>query len=104
MEKLDLAFVLVDPSFLFQDYKPHINPDELEDIKATDSKSEKVYVIVTLPSDTKDCHVNLLAPLVINQRKKSGKQVVLKDTGYKIKHFIFSRSEERRQNNKSKSS
>jgi len=104
VEKLDLAFVLVDPSFLFQHYNPEIGLDELEDIKAIDSKSVKVYVIVTLPSDTKDCHVNLLAPLVINPRKKSGKQVVLKDTGYKIQHFIFSRSEERRQNNKSKTS
>ena len=104
MEKLDLAFVLVDPSFLFQDYKPHINPDELEDIKAIDSKSVKVYVIVALRPEGKDCHVNLLAPLVINPRKKSGKQVVLKDSGYKIQHFIFSWSEGRRPNNKSKTS
>ena len=104
VEKPDLAFVLVDSSFLFQDYKPHINPDELEDIKAIDSKSEKVFVIVTFPPDMKNCHVNLLAPIVINPKKKLGKQVVLKDTGYKIQHFIFSRSEGGRQNNKSKPS
>jgi flagellar assembly factor FliW len=104
IEKPDLAFVLVNPSFLFQDYNPHIGLDELEDIKATDSKSVKVYVIVTLSPDMKDCHANLLAPLVINPRKKLGKQVVLKDTGYKIQHFIFSQLERKRPNNISKTS
>jgi len=104
VEKPDLAFVLVNPSFLFQDYNPHIGLDELEDIKAIDSKSVKVYVIVTLPPEMKDCHVNLLAPLVINPRKKLGKQVVLKDTGYKIQHFIFNQLERKRLNNKSKTS
>ncbi len=101
VEKPDLTFVLVNPSFLFQNYKPHIDLDELEDIKAIDSKSVKVYVIVTFPPDMKDCHVNLLAPLVINPRKKLGKQVVLKDTGYKIQHFIFSQLEGKRLNSKS---
>jgi len=104
VEKPDLAFVLVNPSFLFQDYNPHIGLDELEDIKAIDSKSVKVYVIVTLHPEMKDCHVNLLAPLVINPRKKLGKQVVLKDTGYKIQYFIFNQLERKRLNNKSKTS
>jgi flagellar assembly factor FliW len=104
VERSELAFVLIDPSFLFQDYKPHIDLDELEDIKAIDSKKVKIYVIVTLPPDRKDCRVNLLAPIVINPKKKLGKQVVLKDTGYKIQYFIFSCSKGRRQNHKSETS
>jgi flagellar assembly factor FliW len=48
-----------------------------------------VYSIVVVPEDIRKMTANLMAPVVINNRLKLGKQIVLDNNIYKTKHYIF---------------
>ncbi len=48
-----------------------------------------VYSIVVVPEDIRKMTANLLGPIIINHKEKLGKQVILDDSRYTTKHFLF---------------
>jgi flagellar assembly factor FliW len=85
----DLAFVIVDPFFVFSDYSVDLSKTVQEKLKIKDEKDVAVYSIVVVPEDLKKMTANLLGPIVINVRERLGKQVILDDPRYTTKHYIF---------------
>lgn len=85
----DLAFVIVDPFFVFSDYSVDLSETVQEKLKIKDEKDVAVYSIVVVPEDLKKMTANLLGPIVINVRERLGKQVILDDPRYTTKHYIF---------------
>ena len=49
----------------------------------------KLFSIVVVPTDPKLSTANLRAPLVVNNKKKLAKQIILDDDAYKIKMPLF---------------
>ena len=89
-EEKDLAFILVKPMHYFPDYRVKINSDILEELEGKSLEDLELYCIVTLAEKWEDITANLLAPLLVNRGKGLARQVILEDTEYKTKHFIFS--------------
>ncbi len=92
----ELAFVIINPFFVFPDYDIVLSKSVQEKLKIEDEKDVAVYSIVVVPEDIEKMTVNLLGPIVININKKLGKQVILDDDRYTTKHYIFKqRSQDR---------
>lgn len=85
LEEEHLAFVVIQPRFLRQDYQPEIHIRELEELEIEDPAILLLYAIVTIPEDFKKMTVNLRAPVVINVKNNTAKQVVLNDDQYRVK-------------------
>lgn len=72
-----LRFLVVPPGHFFSDYVPHLKDATVSELDLRDPEEALLLVVVT-PGDTpRDATVNLLAPIVINQRTREAAQVVL---------------------------
>lgn len=89
IEDSSLALVLTDPFLFFPDYRIEPDQKDLEELQVKDSKELIIYVIVTVPTDLDLTSANLIAPLVINPKKRLAKQLVLPKSPYTIKHYLF---------------
>ncbi len=84
-----LGFVIIDPKIAFKNYDPVFSPKDLEPLGAPHPNQLVLLSVVTVPDDIKQMTVNLLAPLVVNPRKRFGKQVITADPTYNTKHYVF---------------
>lgn len=82
------SFVLTMPKYFFPDYCVQVKRDTLANLEI-EEKEPCVYLIVTVPEKTADMTANLLAPLLINEEKGLACQIVLTDTSYTTKHYLF---------------
>ena len=92
VEDPGLALVLTDPFLFFPDYRIEPDQKDLEELQVKDQKELIIYVIVTVPSDPDLTSANLMAPLVINPKKRIAKQLVLPRSPYTIKHYLFNKT------------
>lgn len=95
VENEDLAFVIINPFFVFPDYDITIPESAIEKLKIKDETDIFVYTIVVVPENIEDMTTNLSGPIIINGKEKLGKQVILEDNRYITKHHIFKKEESR---------
>lgn len=85
----DLAFVVANPFEFYEDYDFSVNNEDF-DLLALDQKLDVVVLcIVSVPPKVENMTMNLLAPLVINSRKKVAKQVILSNERYSVRHYVY---------------
>ena len=85
-----VGFVAVEPALVAPDYEFDLS-DEDADLLELDRETEPlVLTIVTVPEDFRASTANLKAPLVINPRRRLGKQIILSDERYPLRSPIFS--------------
>jgi flagellar assembly factor FliW len=85
----DLAFIIIQPEYFKTDYEPAISQGDIEAVEAKDAYSLILFTIVTIPSDPSEMTANLQGPVIINPRKKIGKQVISLNEKYSVKHKIL---------------
>lgn len=85
----NLAFVLIDPFLFRPDYHVDLSEQDLESIDVKEIKEVVVRVIVTLTSDVKNMTANLQGPVLINESKFLGKQIVIVGQEYSLRHPII---------------
>jgi len=85
-----LAFVLIDPLLVKPDYEVRISPEDINELQLADAPDGiQTLVIVNITSGEKmELTVNLLGPIVINTKKKFGKQIILSDSEYSLRYPI----------------
>jgi flagellar assembly factor FliW len=88
----ELAFVLTNPFLFFQDYEFQLDEASMDLLEISNEKEVVVYVILNVKEPFEETTANLLAPVVLNQKKRYGKQVILHDTDYKTKHLLVNQS------------
>jgi len=89
IENPDLAFLVTDPGIFFKDYVFDLSEDDRTRIEATSEDDVSVLTLLTVPADPSKITANLRGPLVINWKTLVGRQIILKDTDYTTKHYIF---------------
>lgn len=72
-----LAFVVVPPALFFPDYEPEIDDETVAALDIRSPEEALLLVIVTVPDRAADATANLLGPVVVNTRTRTGVQVVL---------------------------
>jgi flagellar assembly factor FliW len=84
-----LAFVIIDPDLLLADYHIEVAGDALAEVQGSEADELATAVILTIPSDDPGrMTANLRGPLLMNQRTKLCKQLVLSDE-FPTRHPLF---------------
>ncbi len=84
-----LAFPVLEPKIFKPDYVVRLSAAELRELRLSSIRDASVFTILTIPSNLAEMTANLKAPLVINVREKTAKQVVLQENDQPIKHPMF---------------
>ncbi len=86
-----LAFLITDPHTIKPDYQLSLKVNEIADLGNGDENDMAVLVILTIPEGKPEgMTANFRGPLVVNSKTMKGKQIVLQDDRYFIKHPVFS--------------
>lgn len=88
MEDPDIAFPVMEPGVVKEDYSPVVNDEILLPLGEMPQESVYLLVIVTAASDIKQTSVNLKAPVVINTDTGKGTQVIVENE-YPVKFMIY---------------
>ena len=87
----ELAFIVTDPFLFVPEYKMVLSDGEQTQLEIESMESVVVRVIVTIPKVHTEMTANLVAPIVINQKKSLAKQVVLTNAEYDTKYSLMSK-------------
>ena len=82
------AFVLIDPIYVVENYTASLTPDDLKTLQADDDTLLIFYVIAVIREDWRDSTVNLRCPIAVNPEKRIGRQLIMDDTSYSMRHPI----------------
>jgi len=93
IDDISLQLPIIEPYLVKKDYNAKSNNGELQSIGLDDSKSGKLYLIVTVGKDINNVTVNLRGPIVINTTRKLGKQIILSDSSYSLKQPLLAGSQ-----------
>lgn len=72
-----LAFLVLTPWPLFPDYAPEIDEIDQIALDLDDAEHAAVFCVVTSHDEPRRLTANLLGPVVVNQRARQARQVVL---------------------------
>jgi flagellar assembly factor FliW len=85
----DTAFTLIDLYQVKPDYNPLVDPEEIAELGDLEGQSLEIYNVAVIPEEIKLMRVNLKAPVVINPVTMKGKQVIVCNEEYNVRHMIF---------------
>lgn len=89
LEDANVAFPVLEPKIFKSDYVVKLSAQELKQLKLENINQSIVFSILTVPRDVSQMTANLKAPIVINLRDQVGRQVVLQENEYTLKHLMF---------------
>lgn len=89
MDEEKLAFPVILPFAVKEDYQPVINDTLLEPLGELTDDNVSVLLTMSVPKDITKMTVNLKAPLVINSDIRKGTQVIVENQDYQIKFPIY---------------
>lgn len=85
----ELAFVIANPFKFFKEYDFTLEEQVVEQLQLDSEKDVTVYVILTVQEPFDNSTANLQGPVVVNNKKQLGKQVILTSNSYQTKHPIL---------------
>jgi flagellar assembly factor FliW len=92
MDSPDLAFVIADSLLIKENYLEALPEKEKPFFRSDSGGDIAVFSLVTIPQgDVKRMTVNLIGPLVIDVGAKTGKQIILSESGYDCRHPLAKR-------------
>lgn len=89
IEEPNLAFLIVDPFLICEDYELDVDDKSLAKIGIKSPADVFVMSIVTIPQGDSPVTANLQGPLIINKNTKECLQVILNSTKWTTKHDII---------------
>ncbi|MCW5935291.1 MAG: flagellar assembly protein FliW [Fimbriimonadia bacterium] len=90
VENGSFALLLTDPWSFNHDYAFELSDEEADALCLNEQTSKWVYTIVSIPPGKPHAMTaNLLAPIVLNEEQRIGRQVVLNDDQYTTRHLIL---------------
>ncbi len=87
-----IALLVVNPFLVDAGYKFQLAESDMQEIRSREAEGVSVYAVATVPENPEDATLNLMAPIVINHRERLGKQVVLHQSSYQVRHPLFAGS------------
>lgn len=85
----ELAFIVTDPFLFYPDYEFTVPETAKEELQLTDEHGVTVKALVTVTDELKQATINLVAPVLINEGTRTGKQLILNNTPYITKHPLI---------------
>ena len=85
----NLFFLLADPFAFFKDYEFILDDEVAKELDLSPKNPPQVLLIATVKGNLADMTVNLLAPLVINEANRMGRQIILDNREYSTCDKLF---------------
>lgn len=85
----NIRFLMVNPLLFRPDYSPNMHKEQITDLQVDHPDDLMLFVIVTLNPNPKLSTVNMAGPILINIKRKIGKQVILDDARYSIRERMM---------------
>jgi len=95
-----ISLFIINPFLVDQTYEFRLTDADMEDINSNNSAELAVYAVATIPENPGEATLNLMAPIVINDRDRCGKQVILHESKYSVRHPLFDSSVQGEENAK----
>jgi len=89
-----LCFIVIPPFFFRKQYAVDLDEYVIDELKIEDEKDVMIYAIVVVADKLEKSTANLKAPLIINMKSRRAKQIILENTDYKIRHYLFTEMQE----------
>jgi flagellar assembly factor FliW len=83
-----VALYVADPFTIQPEYEFEVGEEDSNALELTDPGDALVLVILTVRDESASVTANMLGPLVINVRTGRGRQLVLAESGYSVRHPI----------------
>ncbi len=104
VEDGSLAFVVMNPQVIKSNYEPEIPDEDVSLLDIEDVQDVVLLSIITIRSKPAAMiSANLRAPIVINLKKKLGKQIVLEDASLPVQYEITLKHTDEGGNNQTQS-
>lgn len=88
-DEVNLAFVIIMPIDFMNEYDLVISQNDMEAVGTEDPNDLLVFAIVTIPEDTSKMTANLQGPLILNPKKRLGRQAISLSDKYGVRHNIL---------------
>ncbi len=90
VDQPELALAVVEPASLVPNFRFNRLNSNLEELKAQSPEDLQVFVPLTIPNGQPEAATaNLVTPILINPRRRLGKQVVLENQQYSHQHRLL---------------
>jgi flagellar assembly factor FliW len=86
LESPQVGFLVLEPTALINNYYEHIPGRDWESLGVDREMKPLAFIIVVIGATPETSTGNFQAPLLINYDKMIGKQVILTDTGFSVRH------------------
>jgi flagellar assembly factor FliW len=87
-----IALFVINPFVIDPTYEFRLTESDMEDVNSKNSTELAVYAVATIPDDPSQATLNLMAPIVINDRDRCGKQVILHESKYSVRHPLLGKT------------
>ncbi len=84
----DIAFPVVSPNIVDENYSFKLPAHELEDIQLKKIEDAIILTLMVVPESISSMRTNMRAPIIYNPVTKMAKQLILNDEKYQIHHYI----------------
>ncbi|HYK88166.1 MAG TPA: flagellar assembly protein FliW [Acidobacteriota bacterium] len=88
-----ISLLVINPFLIDSQYAFQLSSMDMEEIQATQSGDLMVCAVAAIPENPEEATVNLMAPIVINEKARRGKQVIMLDTKYSLRHPLFKKAD-----------
>ncbi len=85
LDDLSVALPTADPWQIFEDYSPHLPPYASSSLDLRNPEDFATLCVVVVTPGAAEMTMNLLAPIVVNLRTKTGRQITLETGGYSVR-------------------
>jgi flagellar assembly factor FliW len=89
VEEESIEYLVVSPFAVNRDYEFELMDEYKEELQITETDEVLVLAIITLQKPFFQSTINLLAPLVINIKNGTGRQVILNGSSYAVNASLF---------------
>lgn len=83
------AFPIIEPKIFKPDYIVKLLPAELTSLSLESLSDASIYTILTIPKAVTEMSANLKAPIVINNKTKNARQIVLQDSKLEVRCEMY---------------
>ncbi len=75
----DIAFVVTEPWVFKEDYAFELKDKDKKELQITEKEDIRVLCLLVIPEEAEKMTINLKGPLVLNIKKRLGRQVVIQE-------------------------
>lgn len=85
LDDKNVALPTIDPYYVFEDYDPKLPGYAVAALEIEGAADFTILCVVVVTENAEDMTMNLFAPIVINLRTRTARQIVLENSGYSVR-------------------